>query len=124
MAYITAEYIAWVNMWQRCRNKKRHDYPRYGGRGISVCNRWIEYDNFLADMGKKPNKEMSLDRINNNGNYEPSNCRWATKSQQRINRRPVLHTHCRRGHPLVPGNIYTQRNGQRQCLTCRHMHGL
>ena len=79
----TKEYMAWVNMITRCYYKKYSEYESYGGRGIIVCERWRKsFVNFLADMGLAPSKEHSLDRKNNNGNYELSNCRWATPGQQ------------------------------------------
>jgi hypothetical protein len=85
----TPEYRAWRGMKTRCMNPKKQHYERYGGRGITVCERWISnYEFFLADMGRKPSPKHSLDRINNNGNYEPSNCRWATKKEQIANRGP------------------------------------
>jgi hypothetical protein len=74
-------------MLQRCSRPTRADWPRYGGRGISVSERWRRFENFLADMGECP-PDLSLDRINNEGNYEPGNCRWATLEQQVRNRRP------------------------------------
>lgn len=72
-------------MKKRCTNPNSRNYKRYGGRGITVCERWQSFENFFSDMGKKPSPEHSIDRINNDGNYEPSNCRWATRIQQREN---------------------------------------
>lgn len=81
------EYEAYKDMKKRCLNPKHKGYKNYGGRGISVCERWLEsFDNFKADMGNRP-PGKSLDRIDNSGNYEPSNCRWATAKEQIANRR-------------------------------------
>jgi hypothetical protein len=78
-------------MLARCNNPKRDKYKDYGGRGITVCERWLEFENFLEDMGERP-EGKTLDRYpNKNGNYEPGNCRWATHSQQMRNRRPFKH---------------------------------
>lgn len=81
------EYMTWVRMRRRCQNSESDDYSNYGGRGISVCDRWEIFSNFLEDMGKRPSKHHSIDRINNNGNYTPDNCRWATIKQQNRNKR-------------------------------------
>jgi len=80
----TPTYKSWKYMWRRCRNPKYPDFHRYGGRGVSVCERWKSFANFLADMRERP-EGKTLDRINGNGNYEPSNCRWATLLEQNQN---------------------------------------
>ena len=82
----TTEFRTWTSMLTRCFNPRSEDYPRYGGRGITVCDRWREFKQFLADMGIKPSPRHSIDRINNDGNYEPGNCRWATQTEQSRNR--------------------------------------
>ncbi len=84
-----SNYQAWASMKQRCNNPNHMSYENYGGRGITVCDKWnLSYKDFLADMGYRPTTTHSLDRINNNGNYTPENCRWATLEQQRENKRP------------------------------------
>lgn len=81
------EYRCWIQMRGRCTNTNAPNYSDYGGRGISVCDRWQSFDNFLADMGMRPSENHSIDRRDNNGSYEPSNCYWATQDEQCINRR-------------------------------------
>ena len=83
------EHAAWRDMKSRCMNPKVKCYPRYGGRGVTVCDRWMTFENFLADMGPRPGAGYSIERNNSDGNYEPSNCRWATKLEQSRNRRGV-----------------------------------
>jgi hypothetical protein len=83
------EYQAWLNMRRRCYDPKQESFSYYGGRGITVCERWKNhYDSFLLDMGRKPSPKHSLDRIEGKKGYSPKNCRWATAKEQANNRRP------------------------------------
>ena len=82
----TSIYSIWHSMKQRCLNPNNTNYKNYGGRGIKVCNRWLEFKNFYKDMGDRP-EGKELDRINNDGNYEPSNCRWITHIENNRNKR-------------------------------------
>jgi len=81
----TAVYRAWIHMLHRCSNPKVKNYHRYGGRGIKVCERWLIFENFYTDMGDKP-QGLTLERIDNNDDYKPSNCRWGTPHEQCMNR--------------------------------------
>lgn len=94
-------YKAWCSMIERCSNPNNPRYRAYGGRGIEVCKEWLKFENFYADMGNRPSG-CSLDRINVNGNYEASNCRWATYKQQNRNRR---------------NNKLIEFNGEVKCLS-------
>jgi hypothetical protein len=96
------EYGAWASMVGRCTNPNNRSWGHYGGRGIAVCERWMEFENFLADMGNRPSSDHSLDRINNDGGYGPGNCRWATRAEQSRNRR---------------NNRLVTINGRQQCVT-------
>lgn len=103
------EHIAWANMLNRCRSPKSPNWCRYGGRGITVCERWFKFKNFLEDMGQRPSDKHSIDRIDNDGNYEPRNCRWATSREQSLNRRKTRRlTHDGETAPLA---VWAERSG-------------
>lgn len=84
---IASEYVSWAAMKQRCSNPHNVHYKHYGGRGISVCARWADYPSFLEDMGRKPNPTFTIDRINVDGDYEPSNCRWLSRAENNHTKR-------------------------------------
>lgn len=83
-------YRTWKAMKQRCENPKNERHKYYGGRGITICERWNKFENFLEDMGKKPSPKHSIERMDVNGNYEPDNCKWATVETQSKNRRDSI----------------------------------
>lgn len=86
----TPEYRVWSNMRDRCLNPRHPNYKHYGGRGVRICPAWASYGCFLADMGRRPSAHHSLDRVNNDGDYTPANCRWALKSEQQRNKRGAI----------------------------------
>jgi len=105
------EYQAWSGLIQRCENPKNKRFHDYGGRGIKVCERWrISFADFFADMGLKPSPKHSIDRINNDGNYESGNCRWATDAEQRSNKRSI------RPRTTRHNGIYVALDGKRLLL--------
>lgn len=110
-------YEIWVAMRGRCNGPHHHARERYANRGITVCSRWDSYSNFLADMGECP-LGLTIERIDNDGNYEPGNCKWATYSEQRINQRRMKSTECLHGHPRTPENTIFRKDGKRVCRPC------
>lgn len=98
----TRMYTIWTGMIQRCSNSRSTGYHKYGGRGITVCERWLKFENFYKDMGDPPKKEYSLDRLDNNGNYTPENCRWSSPMEQAQNTRTNrMITYNGRTQPLI-----------------------
>ena len=100
--YRSAEYRSWKEMRGRCMRTDHHQWGDYGGRGITICERWSDFATFYADMGAKPSRKHTLDRIENDGNYEPGNCQWATRKEQNRNRR---------------SNVWVDYGGKRMILT-------
>lgn len=88
MNALPPEYRVWHCMKNRCLNPRAHNFAYYGGRGVTVCERWLKFENFFSDMGPRPSRRHSIDRIDNSRGYEPGNCRWATMKEQCANRRP------------------------------------
>jgi hypothetical protein len=126
----TTTYRIWSQMRQRCNCPQDRSYPAYGGRGIRVCDEWnASFEAFLRDMGERPSRMHSIDRINNDGHYEPANCRWATAKEQRANQRPTGPTGprphlwkavCGRGHQLSGDNL-SLIGRRRICKACNRI---
>lgn len=115
-------YARWRGIITRCTNPNSIGWAYYGGRGISVCDEWRRsFAAFYAYVGDCPAPDMTLDRIDNDGNYEPGNVRWATQKEQRANMRDFQRakTHCVNGHLLDEANTYTDPHGWRSCRACR-----
>lgn len=118
----TPTHRSWAAMLTRCTNPKVKSFANYGGRGIQVCDEWRDFLTFLRDMGERP-EGTTLDRIDPDGNYEPANCRWATRSEQNANKR--VPTKCRNGHDLTADGatvtVYDKSRGRerRRCRACQ-----
>jgi hypothetical protein len=116
-------YIAWENMKQRCLNPRHIHYGRYGGRGITICDRWLTFEAFRDDVLPTWERGLTLDRIDSNGNYEPSNFEWVTRQRQAINRDIVLKIEFQ-GHMVALVDVARQLGIKRQTLLQRHQRGV
>lgn len=118
----TVEYNTWLCMRSRCMIKTNKHYKNYGGRGIIVCKRWNNFKNFLNDMGRRPSEKHSIDRENNDGNYCPSNCRWATNLQQSLNKRNN-HIMSLNGKTMTASQWTAELGFKRGVIAGRRYHG-
>ncbi|MFD1274885.1 hypothetical protein [Streptomyces kaempferi] len=115
----TSEYAIWTSMKQRCHNPAHQHYEDYGGRGITVCQRWQDsFEAFFGDIGPRPSADHTLDRVDNDRGYEPGNVQWRTRREQAQNRRPQLRDTCANGHERTPENVRERPGGGRTCRVC------
>lgn len=113
----TSTYVIWESMIKRCTNPNSSHYAYYGGRGIKVCDSWRKFENFFKDMGIRPDS-LEIDRIDGNGNYEPSNCRWVTKLVNQLNRRSVKCIIGRRFGKWLVKELATERKNNKITYVC------
>lgn len=117
----TTEYTIWTSMKRRCNAEGHTSYHRYGGRGIKICSRWNDsFENFYQDMGNRPSPEHTLDRIDNNEGYGPTNCRWATREEQAYNRKTTLHITLPDGEIITTKEAMLRFNLNKQTLLSRY----
>lgn len=116
------EYWVWAAMLQRCGNEKNPGFKDYGARGIKVCESWRSYGKFIADIGPRPSAKHSIDRIDNNGNYEPSNCRWIDSKTQNRNKRSNTVLEFNGERKLLCE--WAEQTGLRMSLICNRLHKL
>lgn len=118
----TPEYRAWANARARCYNSKCQGYKNYGGKGITVCERWRTFENFFADMGLRPSADHSIDRKDNFGNFEPGNCRWATRIEQN-NKRSIYRLLTHNGRTMTMAQWGRERGYKKNVIPDRLKRG-